>query len=728
MKYSAITNMITGLLRSYAAILFTERPWIGGMFLLATFWFPNAGFSGLLAALVGMATAKLLRFSHLESGLHVYNSLLVGLSLGAYYQLDIYLAVLIVLGAIMAVFATVSLVDMLWRLDNLPVLSLPFVLVALTTTLAAHSYGTLSRYLLPMLPYDTIFHPWVDQFFTALGSSFFTPHPIPGMLMFIGMLITSRYIALLAVMGFAIGFGSYSLLSGSPHPDLVIWNGFNFILTAVALGGIFTVPDKQSFILAMVGAVLAALITAATETFMLVYGLPVMTLPFLITTSMLLLALKKRVQAPNMQLLLYQPALPEKSYERVRLARVRHGEFGSIPLSLPFYGRWTVYQGFYGTHTHRPPWQYALDFYITEQGQSFATDGVLLEDYYCFGLPLLAPNAGYIVAVENNLPDNLPGNVDTKNNWGNYLIIRMDNGLYLLLAHLKQNSIEVMYGAYVISGQVLAKCGSSGRSPQPHVHMHIQQTITLGSVTIPFHLYSTLNRPTALATDVFQLHTRPKEGDMLMLAKQDTALRANLDMRVGRTFVYDIALNNVPNNKNVQRTLTVILTLAGEFRLQSDSGASVAFVNQTDLLAFYDRQGSIDLLLDAFLLGMGLTPMNEGLLAWEDEPSMNLLPMQKLERILAASYYPLGAGLKSHYSRQWCDNYWLQRGEHHLPMPLGIGKNWSASSAITIVPNIGCSIIYIETPTGFKLTATLQQYGQQADAGIPAWQVKIDTV
>ncbi|PIV29020.1 MAG: urea transporter, partial [Zetaproteobacteria bacterium CG02_land_8_20_14_3_00_50_9] len=93
---------LSGLCRAYGAILFAESPWVGCCCLLATFWFPNAGGAGLLAAVTAMATARLLNFPNRDSGLYVYNSLLVGLSLGAFYQLDLHLAVLVMLGAVLA--------------------------------------------------------------------------------------------------------------------------------------------------------------------------------------------------------------------------------------------------------------------------------------------------------------------------------------------------------------------------------------------------------------------------------------------------------------------------------------------------------------------------------------------------------------------------------------------------------------------------------------------------
>jgi urea transporter len=713
----ASLGVANGLFRAYASILFAEKPWIGALFLLATFWFPNAGASGLLAALVAIVTARLLAFINLESGLHVYNSLLVGLSLGAYYQLDIYLAVLVVLGAVLAVFFTVAMADLLWRMEHLPALSLPFVIVALTTTLAAHSYGTLSRYLLPVAPHDILLGPWPDQFFTALGSAFFIPHPLPGLLMFIGLLLTSRYLALLAIAGFAAGYATYAFLSGSPHPDLVAWNGFNFILVAIALGGIFTVPGRQSFALAMIGAVLAALVTAATETFMLVYGLPVMALPFLLTTMILLIALQKRPASQGLQLLLESPALPEKSYERSRLAVVRSGEFGSVPVLAPFYGCWMVYQGFDGQHTHQPPWQHALDFYITEDNKSFRGDGLNAVDYYCFGLPVVSPVEGYVVKSQDGLADNSPGKVDMENNWGNHLLIRMHNGLYLLLAHLKQASIEVRPGDFIHAGQSLALCGSSGRSPQPHLHMHVQWGEALGSATHPFHMATILLQRKDELQHRFCLHARPAEASSIISPRIDQALATSLQMTVGRQFHYQVDVGG----KVTQAVFTVTLTLAGQLRLTSDSGASAALEYQDNLLALHDRQGGRDLLLDAWMLALGLTPFCQGEPTWQDQPALSLFPMRAAQRLRTNMLRPMGGGMHSDYSRHWTGERWIQSASHSVA-----SADCMATTEAVIQPHLGCTGLTLKS-NAMQLEARLLKIAQHADEGIPQWNIEIST-
>ncbi len=704
-------NGIKGLLRAYASILFTRSPWTGLALMTATFVYPNTALAGLLAALAGMATASLLRFPGLDSGLHIYNSLLTGLALGAYYQLDAHLAVLVALSAILAVFATIAAADMLWRLDRLPALSLPFVGVALTATLAAHSYGTLSRYLSPLAPRDEFLFPLADQFLTALGSAFFTPHPIAGFVMFIALLIASRYLAMLAVAGFLAGHVTYAFLSGAGHESLAAWNGFNFILTAVALGGIFTTPGKQSFLLAMVSAMLAAMVTAALETFMLVYGLPVMALPFLGVTLLALAALRRRPVTSALQLLLESPGLPEENAERARLARVRSGELGSVPLLPPFHGRWDVYQGFMGEHTHTPPWQHALDFHIQENDKSFRDSGNRLEDYFCFGLPVLAPADGEVVAAVDDLPDNPPGRVDMERNWGNHVLLRMNNGMHVLLAHLKQGSVRVNTGQRVHAGETLAQCGSSGRSPQPHLHLHVQQGAVLGEPTHPFHLSIVMLEKQERS--MFHLHLRPEKGERIRAPELDSSLAAGMELPVGREWRYRVRNGGRESDWSIR----VGLDLVGGIRLQSSKGGSISAILTSNLLAMHGRDTRSDPILDAWALALGLTPFVRGDLEWRDEPPQRLFPLSARERAWALVVSPLGGGISSFYVRTRKNESWLQEGRHVLRLP-ALARE--ATTRAWIESPEGCVRWSMSRPDAM-LEGELTEIIQRPDAGVPGW-------
>jgi len=462
--------------------------------------------------------------------------------------------------------------------------------------------------------------------------------------------------------------------------------------------------------------VMAALITAASETFMLVYGLPVMALPFLATTLMLLLALTQRAPSPGLQLILARPRLPEVAREAARLERARNGEFGSVPLLPPFHGEWAVYQGFHGKHTHQPPWQHALDFHILERGRSYRTDGATLDDYHCFGLPVVAPASGVVTVCLDALPDNRPGEVDTENNWGNHLLIRLDNGLYALLAHLKQGSIEVEPGAWVRAGQRVAACGSSGRSPQPHLHLHVQQGPTPGSPTRPFHLALALHRRDEAESARFCLHLRPGEGEHVASPAVDPALAAALRFDVGREMRYCVTCEG---GEAVEQRLDVRLNLLGELRLHGRNGASAAVIRRDELLALHDRQGPDDALLDLWMLAMGLTPFCEGDLEWQDAPSMHLLPMRRRDRWLAALRWPMGTGLESRYRRTWRGDHWEQHGAHVLATPFGGALR--AETVARIDPHLGCREMRLLSDAG-NMRAALIEVGQRGDAGIPAWR------
>lgn len=57
---------------------------------------------------------------------------------------------------------------------------------------------------------------------------------------------------------------------------------------------------------------------------------------------------------------------------------------------------------------------------------------------------------------------------------GNHVVIDMGSGgPFVLLAHLRQGSVRVRPGDRVHDGDLLAECGNSGNSTEPHVHVQV---------------------------------------------------------------------------------------------------------------------------------------------------------------------------------------------------------------------------------------------------------------
>ena len=152
--------------------------------------------------------------------------------------------------------------------------------------------------------------------------------------------------------------------------------------------------------------------------------------------------------------------------------------------TLPFEGKWVVVNGGYTkefSHSWDIPTQrYAYDFIILdEEGKSFEYEFKQCENYYCYDKNILAPADGVVVEILNDAKNSLilrNGKFFSKSSHiaGNYIIIKHSDKEYSTLAHLKKDSITVKVGECVSRGEVLAKCGNTGNSSEPHLHFQVQ--------------------------------------------------------------------------------------------------------------------------------------------------------------------------------------------------------------------------------------------------------------
>lgn len=669
-----VPYFLMDLLRGYAWVLLVDRPAAGLVFLLATMLSPMAGVTGLLSALTGAAAARLLALPAHLTPLAICNSLLVGLSLGVVRPLDAPLAAMVLVAATAAAWLTMTLHAWLWRLDRLPALSGAFVGVALVAGMAVGDPTT------PRLQTDPdlarLFGaPW-DHLLTAFGSAFFTPYPLAGLGVLAALFWASPFLAMAASAGFALGHALFLLWAGVGTDTAARWGGFNFVLTAIALSGVFVVPSARAFALAMTGVALSALLAVAGLNLFLAHGLPVLALPFLLSTWLVLAVLRHRVSTTPPEAALERPGPPEALWERARLARARGVGLASVPLAAPFFGQWRVAQGFDGPHTHQGPWRHALDFDIPTD-----TPGAALADYPCFGAPVLSPAHGLVVGGRDDLPDNPPGEMNLAENWGNHLLIRIAPGRCVLLAHLKQGSLRVRPGEAVVPGQPVAACGNSGRSATPHLHLHVQEGESLGSPTAPFHLVG-VNEGEGTHR-CFRLTAQPSEGTRIEAPVIQGTLAHALSLPAGREMIWRW---RVDEKDWRTRTLQTQLSLLGRRSIVCGK-ASIAYEETPGLLALFDREGPADECFDLWCLGLGLTPFPENVIQWTDAPPARLFPLPRWRREWLRLRHPLGAALESRYRRRWdeANLVWLQTGEHRCP---GVRATLVTEAALS--PSGGC--------------------------------------
>lgn len=481
--------LLDAVLHSYSAVLFARSRRIGLLLLAATLVVPEVGLVGLLGVglAVGASLALQLDRAALREGLLGYNALLVFLGAGALLERSPSFVLLALAAALLSVLVHVGLSGALRYHLRLPALSLPFVLVSWVLLAAVpHLRGLALRphppaVLLPALPGPAV----LDGFLRSLGAIFFQPHWLAGLLVLLALAAWSRIAVLHAVVGFAIAWAADTWLLRFPPAFFHVYAGFNVVLTAVALGGVFFVPGPGSLLLAIAGAWVGALLTVGCLAVLGPVGLPVLALPLNLVVLLTVYALRQR-PAGSRPLATADPGLsPEASltWHRQQLARSVRG--GGVLLALPVRGTWEVTQGQDGRHTHQGLWRHGIDLEVRgADGALFTGAGDRLTDHHCYRLPVVAPCAGTVVRVVHDRPDTAPGEVDTDQPWGNLVVLQIAPERFFVVAHLAQGSVQLREGETVRPGQELGRCGASGRAPRPHVHLQLQATPALGTATV----------------------------------------------------------------------------------------------------------------------------------------------------------------------------------------------------------------------------------------------------
>lgn len=153
-------------------------------------------------------------------------------------------------------------------------------------------------------------------------------------------------------------------------------------------------------------------------------------------------------------------------------------------MRLPFQGEWYVKWGGPGLdqnyHNAHRNMKGAFDFIRKDHsGKSYRTDGKKNEDYYAFGQQVTAPCQATVVKVIDGVEDNFIGRTSARHTYGNVIVLKTEEEEYLLLAHLQYQSIVVKEGQVVNPGDLLAHCGNSGYSSEPHLHFIVQNVADL---------------------------------------------------------------------------------------------------------------------------------------------------------------------------------------------------------------------------------------------------------
>lgn len=451
-----------------------------------------------------------------------------------------------------------------------------------------------------------------QAFFQAFSAMVFQPGVAAGIWVFTMLVLCSPLGGLMASVGFASGACALHLMGWPMTAGAMNWCGFNFILAGVALGAGYQIPNKSSLVLAVVGSVLTAVVAVGLSMVMGWFGLAPGALPYNLVVLSLMVALRG---LPNPRGILRSPwstLQPETVARTAQVNAVRFPDFHQAAIFLPWVGTRVVTQGFSGSQTHRGAWRHALDFEAPGGAGFWNASGGDLDEFSVFGTPVHAPVSGWVVAAENGVADNPVGHNNPERNWGNHVVIRADVGFHVMLAHFQHGTLSVVPGQRVEVGALLGNCGNSGRSPVPHLHVHVQQEALPGSSTRNFVLKHYIELDGASGREIYRLSGVPGQGSVLRSVNPSAGLHECFSGWLPGKMVY--------TDGGREETLEMGFDENGRFRLVSvDTGCMLnLFLSEGVLYAspFTGRGGGLVPLLGILLARVPC--MNEPAVRWQD--------------------------------------------------------------------------------------------------------------
>jgi urea transporter/murein DD-endopeptidase MepM/ murein hydrolase activator NlpD len=606
---------------SYTQIFFSNNRIFALILILVSFLDFWAGLSGVISIIVSNTLAYLIGFNreNIKKGYYGFNSLLVGLALGIYYQPGLEFFIVLIFSSVLTLLLTLLLEGVIGKY-GLPFLSVSFLLATWLVSLATRQFTALHVSERGIFMTNEMFalggnrmvasYNWLTNlgiygpvrlYFTSLGAIFFQYHIFAGILVAIGLLIYSRIAFILSILGFFSAYVYYNFIGADIHELSYSFIGFNFILTSIAIGGFFIIPSWWSFLWVILLTPLISIILTSTNVIFSIFQLSVYSLPFNIVVLLFLYSLKFRERFYDKpRLVAYQQFSPEKNLYSHMNYRARFGKSLFFPFALPFWGEWKVTQGHNGQYTHKGDWRHAWDFEVTdEEGHTWSGTGKNRENYYAYNKPVIAPADGYVEEIVDDVEENEIGESDLEHNWGNTIILRHADHLYSKLSHLKKESFKVAEGDTVKKGQVLANCGNSGRSPVPHIHFQVQETPYIGSKTLDYPVSHFIRHKEG----IFELksYESPENNVLVSNVTTNSSLKKAFHFIPGQKFSFRVTRKG---EKDCQVNWEIrVDALNNTFIFCEASKSRAYFRNDGDIHYFTHFDGNRSSLLFKFFLG-----------------------------------------------------------------------------------------------------------------------------
>lgn len=300
-QQNSFFEFIVASLKGMSQIVLIEHVVTGSLILVAiTITSPYLGLITLLSVLIGTLVAKVggADKAVVQAGLFGYNSALTGLAL-AIFLTGSYTWALALIGAALVSILTGALMHAVQDTD-IPILTFPFVVITwfmllvsyklevfqLSTSLAP---GALSEWTLTVEGNLD----WLTGFILSVAQIFLLDNLYAGIVLIIALFWGGWKYGVYALIASVSALITAYILGGEHSLISLGLYGYNAVLTIIAVSIVFKEQQNRYAIYSgIIGACLTILITASLSVWLVPFGLPALTMAFVLSTWIFLGARK----------------------------------------------------------------------------------------------------------------------------------------------------------------------------------------------------------------------------------------------------------------------------------------------------------------------------------------------------------------------------------------------------------------------------------------------------
>ncbi len=310
-SYTVIEFLLI-VLRNVSQVMLQNNALSGAVILAGIFYQSiDFGIAAVIGSIVSILTAMFLKTDKgmVTAGLYGFNGVLTAIAIVFYCEtafdtIDIswwLIGTYVIFGAILSTVLTAAIGAML-SVGEVPALTAPFIVASWLFVAGTH----FSPALEPGHHHDALrptvaetgdhevdddhygIGTWWEGVGKGFGEIFFQDNAVSGYLILLGVGISSRISAAMAVIAALLSIGVAEALHISEATIHMGMFSYSAILTAIAIGGLFYLLTVRSFIFMLFGIVLTTWLYAALAAILLPLHLAPYTAPFVVVTWIML--------------------------------------------------------------------------------------------------------------------------------------------------------------------------------------------------------------------------------------------------------------------------------------------------------------------------------------------------------------------------------------------------------------------------------------------------------